>query len=229
MLILKFSEERECVKKRNKRFRIKTQNNDFFRYSINVNEKTAVVLELTRKDLNNEDVLKLLNIYKGKVLVPAEYKEENLLEEYIFNPKEYYQRALLSSFIKQMKSGNNNWKYICIKTDAFSPFKELYELVKISKTFFIITPENTYTYNFAKQCYYEYGAIITVRERTIKRDFDVFIDLDLVENGKLMINVRGKDCLLYPDMSFFEDNEDYKNVVPYNIEHNLICAAFSDK
>ena len=25
------------------------------------------------------------------------------------------------------------------------------------------------------------------------------------------------------------DNEEYKNVLPYNIEHNLICAAFSNK
>ena len=229
MLILKFCEEKECVKKRNIRFRNKTKNNDFARYSINVNGKTAVVLELTRKDLKNEDVLKLLRVYKGKVLVPAEYKSEDVFKECVFYPNEYYQRALLSSFIKQVKSGNNDWKHICIKTDVFSPFKELYELVKLSKTVLIVAPENIYTHKFSKECYYEYGAIINISEENIKGDYDVIIDLNLIDDGKLMINVKGKDCLLYPDMSFFEDNEEYKNVLPYNIEHNLICAAFSNK
>ena len=229
MLILKFCEERECVKKRNKRFRNKIKNNNFVRYSINVNGKTAVVLELKRKDLINEDVLKLLNVYKGKVLVPEINNAESLLEEYIFNPKEYYQRALLSSFVKQMKSGNNDWKYICIKTNVFSPFKELYELVKVFKTVCIITAENALTHNFSKRCYYEYGAIVSVKEDIFKDSFDVFIDLDLIDDRKLMINVKGKACLLYPDAGFFEEYAEYKKVEAYNIEHNLICAAFSNK
>lgn len=199
------------------------------RYSININRKTVIVLDLPENKKISEDVLKLLKIYKGRVLVDKANENNELLKEYLYNPKEYYQRAVLSSLINQIKTVNKEWENICIKTECFTPFSEYFELVKISKMN-LITSVNLQTKKFIEQCYYEYGAIISVKKENNTDTYDVFSDLDNIdEKGKLMINVKGKNYLLYPDVSYFQDFEEYKKLRDFNIEHNLICAAFSCK
>lgn len=231
MLILDFVDERENIKKQKKRFykkRATKNDRELKRYSIKVNEKVVVVLELAQKDLKSSDVLTLLKIYKGRVLVSTKYQNEEILKEYLYNPQDYYQRALLSSIINQIKSVNRAWKTIAVKIDDFSPFKEFYELVSVSKEVTILTEENAYTEKLIRDCYYEYGAIVNVKNEISIYNKDVFIDLNEVDyNGKLMINVNGKDLLLYPDNSYFDDCIEYQKLLAYNIDHNIICAAFS--
>lgn len=214
----KFSRKKKCEKK-----------NEIRRYSIIVNGKNVVVLELTEKDLENEDVLTILKVYKSRVLVSARYAEKGILNEYLYNPNEYYKRALLSSFVNQVKTVNKDWKNILIKTHDFKPFREFYDIVRLSKKVTILTEATAYTESFIKACYYEYGAIVNVSDDG-KIKSDVFLDLDKIDkSGKLMINVKGKDFLLYPDTSFFENSEEYQKLNMYNIDYNIMCAAFSDK
>ncbi len=233
LLILNFI--KEIGKTPNTKKRIFKKNkalkkNELNRYSINIKGKNILVLDLSEKDLMREDVITLLKIYKGRVLVPSKYQNEENIESYLFNPKEYYQRALLSSLINQIKTVNKDWKNLCVKTEKFSPYKELYEIVRISKTVSIITSDNPYTDKFKKECYYEYGAIVSVKNDEEKHKFDIFLDLDKIDNkGKLMINVKEKEFLLYPDVRYFENKPDYQKLLPFNIEHNIICSAFSDK
>ncbi len=233
MLVLKFIDEREDVEKNKKHFfnkGRKIQNNKINRYSININGKNVLVLELREKDLLREDVLTLLKVYKDRVLVSEKYKNFEMLKEYIYSPKEYYQRALISSLVNQMKTVNKDWKNICIKTERFLPFKELYELVRISKKVTIIAENNSYTEKFSKDCYYEYGAIISVKKDDSKLRNDAYLDLDKVDDsGKLMINVNTKDFILYPDARYFEICPEYEKLLSFDIEHNIICAVFSNK
>ena len=230
MLILKFNDERESFKKPKKRFYKKVKINEYKRYSLNINGKTVIVLELMEKDLQCEDVLTLLKIYKGRVLVSSAYADEEILKEYLFSPRDYYQRALLSSLVNQMKTVNKDWKNVYVKIDGFTPFKEFYELVRISKTVTIITNSNVFTHKFLKDCYYEYGAIVAVKKDAATEMEGVFLDLNEIDNnGKLMINVKGKEFLLYPDTRYFDNSGEYQKLSAYNIEHNIICAAFSDK
>ena len=229
MLILNFYDEIE--NRKNKRFGIRNKKNkDIKRYSININGKNAIVLELIKKDLQYEEVLKLLEIYKGRVLVSSKFKNEYILKEYVYNPHEYYMRASLSSLVNQIKSFNKEWKSICIKVERFLPFKEFYELVRISKNVTILTESNMHTRKFSKDCFYDFGAIVSVKTELQTNEFDVFLDLDSIDSkGKLIINVSRKEFLLYPDMKYFENNTEYQKLLPYNIEHNIICAAFSNK
>ncbi len=233
MLILKFNDEREKTENTKKRFFKKnsvSKNNELNRYSVNVNGKTAIVLELTEKDLQYDEVLTLLQIYKGRVLVPSKYANIELLKDFIYNPNEYYQRALLSSLVNQIKTVNRDWKNICIKTEKFSLFKEFYELVRISKKVTFLTEPNAYTERLIRDCYYEYGAIVSVKNEASAQEKDVFLDLEAIDkNGKLMINIKGKEFLLYPDMRYFENCSEYQKLLPFNIEHNIICAVFSNK
>lgn len=233
MLVLDFVNERElCRKSQRKFFRKKglENNNELKRYSVNVNGVNVIVLELTENDLNNEDVLTFLKIYKGKVLVPENYKRKESLKEYLYLPDEYYQRALLSSLINQIKTVNREWKSVAVKTVDFTPHKEIYELVRLTKSVTLITQNNLYTEKFLKDCYYEYGAIVNVKNQNLSMKNDVYLDLNEIDNnGKLMINAKGKEFLLYPDTKYFENCPEYQKLSGYSIEHNLICSAFSDK
>lgn len=230
LLILNFINEREEVKKSFFKRR-KTLNSDLLnRYSINVNGKNTIVLELTESDLLREDVLSLLKIYKGRVLVSEKYKNLEILKDYLYDSKEYYKRAVLSSLINQIKTVNKDWKNLCIKTDTFSPFKELYELVRISKIVSIVTGNNAMTEKFIKSCYYEYGTIVNIKEHIPRQNNEIFLNLNEIDNyGKLMINVKGKEFLLYPDTRYFDNSIEYQKLLPFNIEYNIICSAFSDK
>ena len=232
MLVLDFIEKRDNIKN-NKKIFCKKRNfekaNEIKRQSVNINGKNVIVLELSEKDLQNEEVLTLLKIYEGRVLVSEKYRGIEALEKYLYNPKMYYQRAVLSSFVNQIKTVNKGWKNISIKIDSFIPFSELYDIVKLSKSVTIITRANAYTERFLKECYYEYGAGMSLKNDTPMNN-DVLIDLEKTDDkGKLMINVNGKDFLLYPDIRYFENCSEYQKLSQYNIEHNLICAAFSVK
>ena len=231
MLILDFYNEIETLKKKKLRRKIKkTDKRSLNRYSFKVNGKNVVVLELTKNDLESEDVQTLLKIYKGRVLVSENYREEEALQEFLYNPEEYYQRAILSSFFNQVRAVNKEWNDICIKVGNFSPFKELYEIVRISKRVTILTERNGCTEKFSRDCYYRYGAIVSVIKEMPERKTDVYLNLDEIEiTGKLMIKVKDKDFILYPDTRYFDNSSEYQKLLPYNIEHKIICSVFSDK
>lgn len=233
MLVLKITDERDTVRKVKGVFRKKIVYEELShinRSSLCINGKTVITLELPFSKMNCDDVIKLLNIHKGQVLASEKYNGIDNLKGYIFSPKEYYQRAVVSSLINQMKNLNKELETVCIKTAEFVPFKELFEIVRISKSVVLIAPKNIFTNKFLSDCYYEYGAVVTVKGGADSLKYDVFLDLDEIDDkGKLMISVKGKSFLLYPDISYFQDNIEYQKLLPFNIEHNKICAAFSDK
>ena len=232
MLILKINEETEKIKRIKGVFRKKIiyeEATDIKRYSISINGKNAIALELPYKEIENEDVLSLLKIYKGRVLVAEEYYNNRMLKDYLFVPKAYCQRAILSSFKNQLITVGRDWKNVCVKTTDFVPFQELFQIVKKSKALTLITEKSVLTDKFLEECYYELGAIVSVKEACPAKT-DVYLDLDMIDaKGRLMINSGGRDYILYPDAMYFDDNEEYHKLSSFNIDHNKIQAAFSDK
>ncbi len=233
MLILSFVGERENdVKKkryilRKKRVR---KNELLNRYSMIVKGKSVLVLELNEPGLKSEDVQMLLKMYKGRVLVSEKYKNHDELRAYLYSPKAYYQRALLSSLVNQIRNINKEWGNICIKTDDFYSFKELYELVRITKNVVIIGERNNYTDKFIKDCFYEYGAIVSVRNDCFDMGKCIVVDLDEIDDSKkLLIKVCSKEFVLYSDARFFESCQEYQKLMPFDLAFNEICAVFSDK
>ncbi len=231
MLVLKFNKDKENVKKKRHVFRRKKDNiniPELNRYSINVNGKQVLVLELTERELIDENVTALLKIYKGKVLVPEGYKNVEVLKEYLFEPKEYYQRAVLSSLKKQIRTVNKEWNNICIKFDNFSPFQEFFEIVQLSKSVNLITPKNPQSIKFVNDCYNEFGAIVFLNG-AYSSERSVLLDLDKIDSsGRLLIKVKEKDFILYPDTTYFQQKDEFKKLSTFNVEHNIICAAFSN-
>lgn len=231
MLILRFVEKRAKEKRKRFFYRKRLNNNDTLnRYSIIVKGKSVSVLELNEAVLNNENVQMLLKMYKGRILVSESYKNYDELKDYLFNPKLYYQRALLSSLLNQIRRVNKEWENICVKTSEFFPFKELYKLVKITKKVTIIGESNCYTDKFLKDCYYQYGAIVYVRNDNLDWENCVFVDLDSVDNcRKLTINAYSKSFTLFSDIRYFEESEEYQKLAPFDLYYDEICAAFSGK
>lgn len=230
MLILRFVEKRAKEKRKRFFYRKRLNNDTLNRYSIIVKGKSVSVLELNEEMLKNESVQMLLKMYKGRALASGKYKNYDELKDYLFSPKLYYQRALLSSLVNQISRVNKDWENICIKTSEFFPFKELYELVRITKRVTIIGESNCYTDKFLKDCYYQYGAIVSVRNDCLEKANCVFIDLDGVDNSRrLIINAYSKAFTLYSDVRYFEESEEYQKVLPFDLDYCEICAAFSGK
>lgn len=230
MLILKINEEREGIKKTKGVFRKKIiyeKAKDIKRYSININGKNVIVLELPGNEIGSKDVLSLLKVYNGRVLVPQNYYHNEILKTYLFDPNEYFKRAILSSLKNQIRTVCKDWKNVCIKTNEFSPSKELFEIVKISKSLTLLTTKSRLTEEFVNECYYELGAIVFIKESS-PLYADVFLDLEQIDSkGQLTVSAKGREHILYTDASYFEDKDEYKKLSIFNIDHNQICAAFS--
>lgn len=233
MMILKITDE-VYGQGRNRTHFLKRADNgklcDFRRSSVKVNGKNVVVLEITERGMDCDDVRTLLKFYEGRVLLSEGNKDVQVPESVLFNPEKYYMRAILSSLVNQINTVNKEWKRIFIKIDDFEPFKEFYRIVKISKSLCLQTRRNSSTNNFVNTCYNEYGAVVKIREKFDTDSYDIFLNLEEIDkNGKLIIDVKGKPTLLYPDITYFENNSEYKKLSGFGVDYNTICAAFSDK
>lgn len=232
MLVLKIDTEREAIKKRKGVFNKKTNNvvsSGVVRSTVNINGVNAVVMELPLSATKTEEFATLLNMYSGRLLCSSNNCTV-ISADYLFSAKSYYQRALLSSLVNQAKIISADCNSVCVKIKDFFICNELYRLVKIFKNVTIITAVNALTNEFADKCYYEYGAKVKIKGNHTPLTGSVLINLDNAdEKGRLIINACGKECLLYPDSTYFENNAEYNKLHGFDIEHNLICAAFSGK
>ncbi|MGN1315615.1 MAG: hypothetical protein ACI4VW_00970 [Acutalibacteraceae bacterium] len=233
MLILKITDEVHGNRRNRNFLRKKTVNEnlyDFRRSSVRVNGKNVVVLEITESSMDCDDVQTLLKIYQGRILLSKGKEDVQVPESMLFNPNKYYMRAILSSLANQINTVNKEWKRIFIKIDDFEPFKEFYRIVKLSKSLCLQTQKNSSTNNFVNTCYNEYGAVVKIREECNTDSYDVFLNLEEIDkSGKLIIDINGTPTLLYPDITYFENDSEYQKLACFGIDYNIICAAFSDK
>ena len=97
MLILKLNEEKK--KKSLKLFRKKQKNIVNKKSSFVCQNVIFNVVELSESDLYNEEIITLLNKYKGAVLDTQNKGINDYLTSYLFNYSFYIKRAIISSFI----------------------------------------------------------------------------------------------------------------------------------
>lgn len=233
MLILSITEGAKKERKHGSFFHRKAVRGspcDFRRSSVNINGKNVIILNISEDGLKCEEVRTLLKIYRGRVLLSKGKNQVELPRNLLFDPKRYYMRAVLSSLVNQMKTVNKEWKKVCIKIETFEPVKEFYQIVKSAKALCLLTPKSPLTDSFVNNCYNEYGAVVKVADDCFLDFYDVFLNLEEVdEKGRLIIKVKGKPLLLYPDMTYFESNTEYQKLADFDIEHDVVCAAFSGK
>ena len=235
MLVLKINTEKEFVKKRKGVFSkksISVQSNGVVRSTVNINGVKAIVMELPLAATKTEEFNTLLKMYSGRLLCANTDNDNSHIinADYLFSPKAYYQRALLSSLVNQVKIISADCSRVCMKVEAFFICKELYSLVKVFKDVTINTKPSALTTQFVSQCYNDFGAIVKIKSDYIALSNTVLVDLDKAdEKGRLIINACGKEYFLYPDSTYFECNAEYNKLQGFNIDYNLLCAAFSGK
>lgn len=226
MLIIKLLSENN--KKTTKKRKRKKNEPVINRYSININTSNLTVIELPPSELNNPDVKKLINIHKGEILLSEISLKNAIPEEYLFNPKPYFNKALLSSLSKQMIFLKEKYQSVCIVYPDFEPHTSMLEIVRYARSFTLITKQNLLTENFKEDCFYNYGAIISVKETEpeINR-YDIYADFNKTEdNAKLMLYLKGLPTLLNADPDYFQYKSELDVITSYGIDNKTAYAAF---
>ncbi len=226
MLIIKMlSENNEKTTRKRKRKKNEAVIN---RYSVNINTSNLTVIELPPSELNNPDVKKLININKGEILLSEDVLKNTIPEEYLFNPKTYFNKALLSSLSKQMLFLKENYQSVCIIYPDFEPQTSMLEIVRYARTFTLITKQTPLTEKFKEECFYNYGAIISVKETEPEiNKYDIYADFNKTdENAKLMLYLRGLSTLLNADPDYFQYKSGLDVITSYGIDNKTACAAF---
>lgn len=228
MLVVQLEKETECESTPIKKRLRKKKNNDIeypSRQNIKINNKPVCVLHIREKDLDNYQVQKLLNNYRGKVLVPE--KNKDLFDANIlFNTHWFFQRALLSSLIKHLHYIDAVNRSVFIKVDSFKICDEFYEIVRLSKKVVFCTADCEGFQIFRSLCYEKFGAVIVLKAFSCYEEYGIVMDLDLIdEQGKLIIDFLGKNTLIYPDATFFYTNETVQRLVYMGVEEKTASAA----
>lgn len=214
------------VRKKRKRNCKPTQN--FIRYTDYINNKPFYIVEVGKNFLCTENMQKLLYAYKGCVLINENLPEEPFCE-YLFDAREYYLRALLSSLSNRVKY-EKDINSICIKNENILICEEVFEIIKNVRTVHFIVSKDIQTEVFQDECLKRYGTFIKIGEYCCFDEFDVCIDLSqMTSDGKCEIFFNGKTGLLYPDSSFFDATENVKKLLAYGVDKKIACAICNSK
>lgn len=228
MLVIQFKKEILSQKRQNKMLFNKSTSHSkerIVRQNIKINDRLLCFLSISKNDISNHQVQRLLNVYKGRILVPREYK--NLFEaDMLFNVIPFFQKALVSSLTKQLAYVDADKRNLLIKVDDFKYFDEFSELVKLSKKVAFCTENCPEFEFFQSSCYKNFGAIVLLKDYSQSEDYGIIMDLNsLDEQGKLIIDFFGKHTLIYPDAAFFGANEAVQKLVYMGIDEKTASAA----
>ena len=231
MLVIKdLFDDFEIQNKKTKKFKRsrKPIQNNFIRYTDYINNKPFYVVEVGKNFLCSENMQRLLSAYKGWVLINENVPKEPFCE-YLFDAREYYLRALLSSLSNRVKY-EKEINSICIKNDYVLICDEVFEIIKNVRNVHFIVSKDLQTEKFQDECLKRYGTFIKIGECSCFNEFDIYIDLSqMTVDGKCEIILNGKMGLLYPDSSFFEANDTVKKLIAYGVDKKIACAICNSK
>ena len=219
MLILKLTYERPLLQKK-RLFRKQKQQMIFTRNNITVNGKTHIYIEYPQCMTDEEEFSVLLSRYTGKIVLCNLGNNTTIDKSFLFNPEEYYVRALLSALSKYVATLADKNITLGIRMSTFLENSESYQVVKVAKRVVFISPETPITQRFKSVCYTTYGAYV---------NFDIYVDFNMIdEQGKVFINIKGVPTVLYPDPTYFILGEGMSYLVDLGINEKIACAAFND-
>ena len=228
MLILKLTDERPLLQKK-RLFRKQKQQMIFTRNNITVNGKTHIYIEYPQCMTDEEEFSVLLSRYTGKIVLCNSGNNTIIDKSFLFNPEEYYVRALLSALSKYVATLADKNITLGIRMSTFLDNSESYQVVKVAKRVVFISPETPITQRFKSVCYTTYGAYVNFDSTCVNGNFDIYVDFNMIdEQGKLFINIKGVPTVLYPDPTYFILGEGMSYLVDLGINEKIACAAFND-
>lgn len=197
----------------------------FKRSSLSICDKPCTVIEFEESMLPTLDIERLLNTFKGQIIVTRNVQEKIIPYEYRFDYKPYFKRALLSSLLNNLGKNISSIS-VCVNDDSFQFSNEYCKLANAVKTFTLVSENSCETDKFCNYCFVEYGNYITV-EKKIDTNCDVIIDFHKLDNdGRIIITKEGNEQLLYPDPKYFLVKEEFLGLINMGIDPKILCAAF---
>lgn len=223
MLILKIThnevENKKFFLKRCKRIGVKRKN-------IVIDNNIHTLVECSEVFLCSEECKRLLNVYKGKVLVPENDGIKSICKNYLFDTKPYLKRAVLSALSKYVNECSCHNNTLCVVDDDFVFCKEYLELAKRIRNLIIISETNIDAQKFMDYCLLNLGVVVR-----FKKDFkgflwDLFVDLtDIFNDGRVFIRYKNGEGIIHPDKEYFICKDEYKEILSLGISSLDLCAA----
>lgn len=209
-------------------FKKQEQQSLFYRQTDYINGKPFYIIECDKSFLKSEEMNKLLCAYKGKVFSQTnEIAKE--IGEYLFNPRDYYIRALLSSMLR-ISEFQESFESLCIKCSNLCESEELYEIIKKIKYVSIVSEDTFEIKKIKKNSFILFGTFINVIPKIPPLDFDAFIDLNkITDDCRCEFLFKGKSLTLYTDNSYFEVNEQVNILLSHGIDKKTACAFCNSK
>lgn len=229
MLILK--KNNEILNNRNAKKRLffkSVAENNIKREKLLIDNKIFYIIYLSEKQLESKELETLLNAYKGRVLLGDDFNNFSF-REYLFDSSVYFSKALLSTFIKLIKNEVVSKRNVFIEGECFFPCKELFELVRISKKV-VFKFENYYGFEgFIEECYYSFGAVIRAEETAGPCwDYDYYLKLFPDKKcGECDAYINGYKKRIYPDMSYFKENDSVKLLKETGVDAKISSAVIN--
>lgn len=198
------------------------------RYNIKVNGDVHTVVELSETMLHDEKVKRLLNAFRGRIIVPEKYAGNPVFDGLLFDDTPYKCMAAVSSLISYVKNSSCKNMSVCIRVAGDAAFGILGELLPHIKSLSVVCGQNAASSDFARMCYHTYGVKPHLYSELPEDEFDVFADFTSFDkNCKSIITVQGKTAVLYPDPFYFADCSSYETFSGWGIDSHTLCAALS--
>lgn len=231
MLIIKIKQEENINKKKEKRRKREKHNNKSIeRSNIKIDNEIHTVLSLSESEFHSAEFERLLKVYKGKVVAPMDDVLCEVVEDYIFDTKPYFKRAVLSAFLKNSEDDLLRGRTVCVVDSDFQITQEYAELAKFARKLVIISEKNITTQKFTDYCFLNFGAVVSFKNEINHMDYDIWFELDnIFDDGRIIIKYKDRDAVLHPDPDYFLCNKSVSDVISLGIPIKTACAAFEVK
>ena len=214
-------------------------NIEFIRYTDYIKSKPFYILEINKSFVEAPNIQKLLTGFQGNVVV-NENIDAGFIRKYLFDETDYVIRALLSSFLRVIsyEAGvksvyirliSNNNRGEADRSNAII-FDEIYPIIKSVRDVNIVLKSEAQLQLLREKCFRRYGTIINSRECENVLMYDAYLDFENVDcDGKCEMYLKGRSCILYPDSSYFEVDDDIRKLLAYGVNKKVACAICNSK
>lgn len=231
MLIIKMkqSESTEHKKSRFKR-RKKTVTPSFDRENFKIGNDIHTLINISSECCNTDEFRRLIKLYKGKILIPDNFRFKSEIEECLFDTAPYCKRALLSAFLKSFEDDLTFYKTVCIADRNFLITQEYADIAKFARKLVILTENSLNTQKFSDYCFLNLGTVVNIEEPSDYIRCDIFLNLDFIsEDGSVDVRFENKTAKLFPDSDYYLCSKDAAKIVSYGIPIKTACAALNVK
>lgn len=222
MLILKLNEEKK--KKSLKLFRKKQKNIVHNKSSFVCQNVIFNVVELSESDLYNEEIISLLNKYKGAVLDTQNKEINDYLTSYLFNYSFYIKRAIISSFIDFLAT--SDVRDIVIYDECFRFSEEYVRLAEICRMLVIFCNENKEIIVFSKYCYNKFGLNVFINDESFVKGKSIHINLNnVIKREPIMVCDGNNNLEITAASEYFVVNPSVKKLTDFGVSYDMACAV----